>query len=109
VDANLERAKRWYRWACDNYPDRAFIANWIVDIEVYPGTDTDPNHEARLRGLARDDAVIGVCHEYWMVGGRISSGVARGRGVAHETDSVIYDLTYLGPEPPNGKAELLAS
>jgi hypothetical protein len=109
VDANLERAKRWYRWACDSYPDRAFVANWIVDIEVYPGTDTDPNHPARLLGLDRDDAVVRICDEYWMVGGRISTGVGRGRDVARDAHDIIYDLTYLGTEPPDGPVELLES
>src|SRR3990170_7868143 len=86
VDANIARAKRWYRWLCDTQPDCAFVANWIVDVEVYHGADTNmipghPEHEARLRGLDRDDAVIAACDEFWMVGGRVSGGMQRGSDV----------------------------
>lgn len=111
VIANIKRAKRWYRRLCDTQPDCAFVANWIVDVEVFHDMSNnvmpdviihgEPEHEARLRGLERDDAVIRVCDEYWMVGGRISGGVDRGRVVAERADSLIVDLTHLGDEPPD--------
>jgi len=104
VDLNIERAMRWYRWACDTFQDRAFVANWIVDVLVYAGTDVNIGgieHEARLRGLARDDQVIKACSEFFLFGGRISSGMARGRAVAMKRGMSVYDFTPLGLEPPS--------
>lgn len=99
VDRNIFRAMRWYRWACNTFPDRAFVANWIVDVEVFYGTDAGPNYATnieRIRGLRRDDAVIKRCDEVWLVGGEISSGMARAKARA----KCLYDFTRLGPEPP---------
>lgn len=108
---NIARAKRWYLRLCNTQPDCAFIANWIVDVEVFHDTDAnvmpdviipgEPEHEARTRGLQRDDAVIKVCDEYWMVGGRVSNGVSRGVNIALLANNLIVDLTYLGYEPPD--------
>lgn len=106
VRANLTRARRWYRWASDHYPEYAFNANWIVEVETYPGADIDPNDPRRLRGLNRDDAIIRTCDHYWMVGGCISSGMNRGRCVAEEWNRRLVDLTYLGEEPPAGRIVL---
>lgn len=109
VEENLRRAKRWYRWACDHFPDRAFVMNYLVDIEVYAGADVQiegqPDHEARQRGLDRDDAVIEVCDEFWILGG-ISPGVARGRATATDALGDVYDLTVLGTEPPDQRINL---
>ena len=106
VDANIARAKRWYRWASDHYPEYALNANWIVEVEVHPGADIAPDDPVRLRGLLRDDAIIRTCQQYWMTGGRISSGMNRGRCVAEECGQRLVDLTYLGDEPPTGRIVL---
>lgn len=98
VAANLARARRWYRWACDHFDDCAFIANWIIDVEVYPGADAGPERVTnmqRIRGLRRDDAVIDACDEVWLVGGEISSGMARAKRRAQH----VRDLTHIGAEP----------
>jgi hypothetical protein len=109
VDDNIARAKRWYRWACDSYPDRAFVMNYLVDIEVYAGTDVqikdEPDHESRQRGLDRDDAVIARCNEFWILCG-ISAGVERGRKTASRSWLTIVDLTALGDEPPDVRVDL---
>lgn len=107
VEDNVARAKRWYRWACENFPDRAFVMNYLVDVEVYAGTDVqiegEPDHEARARGLTRDDAVIANCNEFWILAG-ISAGVERGRQTAirNRLKIVRWDLV-LGSEPPPGR------
>jgi len=112
VDENLERAQRWYRWLCDTHPDRAFCMNWVVDVQVYRGADSnvgipgEPEHEARIRGLERDDAVIAKCDDYFLVTDRISGGMRRGLETAKQHGLVIYDFTTLakgfGGEPPKG-------
>jgi len=116
VDANLERAQRWYRWLCDTYRDRAFNMNWLVDVLVYHGTDCNigvpgvEEHEARKRGLDRDDAVIARCDDYFLVTDRISGGMARGLETAKAHGLVIYDFTAIAREtmgePPHQKIRI---
>ncbi len=109
VDENIARAKRWYRWLCENFPDLALVANWIVDVEVYSGSDAGAQrHEnaKRIKGLERDDAVIAVCGEMILCGGSVSPGMARGINTATQHFLTLYDLTDLGLEPPTGPVDL---
>jgi hypothetical protein len=104
VDANLARALRWYRWACDTQRDCSFVMNWYVDIVVYPGADAGKFRDAnadRQRGLARDDVMIRACDEYWMIAGRVSGGMGRGAHTARQAGRAVIDLTVLGAEPPD--------
>lgn len=104
VRANHERAKRWYRWATRTYFERGigFQASWILWIEACgPGADvegTDPTW--RENGLAFDDAEIQRCDLFVMVGGRVSAGMQRGMDLAVRTGKLIWNLSYLGDEPP---------
>ncbi len=91
---NLARAKRWLGWAARQ--GYAVIADWIIYCEVWD----DFNAEDRAQGLAHDDAMIRRCDEFWMVGGRISEGMARGKATAEACGIKIVDLTGLGLEPP---------
>lgn len=91
---NIARAKRWLSWAARQ--GYAVIADWIIYCEVWD----DFNAEDRAQGLAHDDAMIRRCDEFWMVGGRISEGMARGKATAEACGIPIVDLTRLGKEPP---------
>lgn len=86
---NLARAKRWFAWIAEG--GNAVIADWIIYCEVW--NDFDPCH--RERGFA----LIRRCDEYWMVGGRVSSGMARGRAVAEAAGVPVVDMTPYGEEP----------
>lgn len=92
--ANLERALRWFRWIVDQ--DIAVIADWLLYCEVWDDFDD----VRRSMGLDHDDAMIAKCDEFWMVGGQISGGMARGELTAHATGVPVKDLTGLGKEPP---------
>ncbi len=92
--ANLARAKRWFAWAARQ--GVAVVADWIIYCEVWD--DFDPAQ--RWAGLAHDDAQIRRCDEVWMVGGRVSGGMARGRETAKAAGVPAVDLTFLGEEPP---------
>lgn len=92
--ANLARAKRWFRWAA--FQGVAVIADWIIYCEVWDDFD----EAQRAMGLDHDDAMIARCDEYWMVGGRISKGMDRGRSKAWAEGMEVVDLTSLGDEPP---------
>ncbi len=101
ITANIARAKRWFTWLLNTFSGVDFSANWILWCESLD--DLNPAH--RERGLAFDDEEIKRMDAFWMVGGRISSGMARGRGVALAAGKRVVDLTFLGDEPP---AELSA-
>lgn len=97
VQANLVRAKRWLRWLYSKFDDVDFAADWIVCCEVME--DADPAQ--RERGFRFDEEMVRRCDEVWLVGGRISSGMAREAAMGRAHDKGIRDLTSLGEEPPS--------
>lgn len=72
-------------------------ANWIVLSGQWPETP-----ENRELGLRCDFASILRCNELWLVGGRVSPGMAQERDFALRNGVYIRDLTSLGYEVPRG-------
>lgn len=96
VEANKARARRWIRWVYDNFKDVAVVADWLITCDVLD--DFNPEH--RAHGMTMNAAIIPRCDEFWMVGGRVSNGMNDESGVADRARRRIYDLTWLGEEPP---------
>ena len=94
---NLRRAHIWFMWCADQ--DVAVVADWILYAKVW--NDFDP--KMRAKGLDHDDAMIKCCHEFWMVGGKISPGMQRGKETAEQAGIPVVDHTGLGEEPPPWK------
>jgi hypothetical protein len=98
VEANLKRAKKWIKWIEANHSNVAVVANWIIECEIWD--DDDPAQ--RAAGLRRDLAIIKRCDELWMVGPRVSSGMAQERDQALQFGLRVRDLTRLELlEPPD--------
>jgi DNA-directed RNA polymerase subunit RPC12/RpoP len=96
VPGNIERAKRWVRYLEEQFPV-AVVASWITECEIWD----DDNPEHRAAGLARDLAVLSRCEELWLVGLRISTGMAMERDHAIKKGLSVRDLTGEGSvEPP---------
>ena len=93
IEGNLARAKRWRKWLVETFPQHAFIAPWIEEIEII-GSDGTPVE--RERGLLRDCAWAARSDAVILVGGRVGSGGLREGQAAPR----IADLTALGVEPP---------
>lgn len=96
VEANKARARRWVRWIYDNFPNVAVVADWLITCDVLD--DFNPDH--RAHGMKMNKAIIPRCHEFWMVGGRVSNGMGDEASVAREHRVYCFDLTWLGEEPP---------
>lgn len=96
VVANLARAKRWLAWLYRSFIGVDFAAAWIPCCESM--NDADPAE--RARGLRFDCEMVRRCDEFWMVGGRISSGMQQEAHAATVSGKHIVDLTDLGDEPP---------
>lgn len=96
VEANKARARRWIRWVYDNFKDVAVVADWLITCDVLD--DFNPEH--RAHGMKMNRVIIPLCQEFWMVGGRISNGMGDESRVAIEARCRIFDLTWLGEEPP---------
>lgn len=94
--SGLGCARRWFDWVARR--GYAVSANWIIYCEVW----RDFDQKLREEGLRHDDALIAKCDEFWMVGGRISSGMARGRETALTYAIRVRDYTDWGDEPPVG-------
>lgn len=75
----------------------AVEASWVVISGQWPETP-----ENRDLGLRCDLAHIGRCHELWLVGGRVSSGMGIEMRHALRNGLYVRDLTSLGYEVSEG-------
>jgi len=101
VEGNLAKARIWYKWICDNYPEVAVVASWIVDCEVY---DNGSSEQYDI-SLKRDQAIVSRCDEIWLCGARVSNGMNLEAYAAIAAGKIVRDLT--GYElPPPGKTQL---
>lgn len=98
VSGNLERAKAWLRYLTEGNPWVAFACQWVVECEIWD--DADP--EERRKGIGRCLAMVERCDELWLVGPRVSSGMAREAAHAKEFGVQVVDFTLAGLELPPG-------
>jgi hypothetical protein len=95
IQANIDNAKLWYRWACDHYwPDHCFNAMWILNCEVYD----DANEHERAMGMKRNLVHIKTCDELWLLGPSISRGMLEEAEYAQRCGFPVRNLT--GVEKP---------
>lgn len=99
VAANVQRARRWLKYLQEKYPDRAFVAPWILWIEL-GDDDTDP--QQRERGLQRCEETARRADEIWVVGGRRSGGMKREIKQAEFTGAIVRTEFENLEEPPVG-------
>lgn len=114
VKANIHRALNWLSWLRRSFPETTFIAPWIVGI-MSGEDDADPAQ--REAGLVDCCAVVERCDGIVLVGGRVSTGMARERdhGVEQSRELcellstghgpvaarfAVHDLTGMGATPP---------
>lgn len=98
VECNCERARRWLSWAIAQHPDTAFCASWLPYLDVLE--DEGEGGHNRERGMRDNIATAVRCDEIWLVGGRISRGMARERDAMVAAGRRVVDMTALGHEPP---------
>jgi hypothetical protein len=93
VPGNLAKAKTWLKWLNAAFPDVAFIAPWIVEIQIYD--DNDPAQ--REASLTRICVSVQRCDALIHVGSRISGGMER--EARHAVRS--FDCTNPSGLPPD--------
>ena len=98
VDGNVARALRWLKWLRSRDHANTYIAPWIAGL-MSGEDDNDP--AARERGLLDCEAAAALCHGIVLVGGRVSSGMARERAAVIAAGGHVFDYTRLGVEPPS--------
>lgn len=91
IEANLLAAKEWYRFCVISFPKVAFVANWIVNAEIFD--DNQPLQ--REAGLVACEAVIKRCDAMLMVGPRVSDGMRRESKHA----PIVFDCTTTESPP----------
>lgn len=87
VEGNLKLTKHWIRWLCDRYPNVAWIAPWITEVEVFD----DANPPQREAGLRRDEAVSALCTAFIALV-KFTTGVQR----EADANERVIDATALG-------------
>lgn len=98
VKANVERALRWLRHLRRADPNSTYICPWVAALQSGED-DNDPVQ--RERGLVDCETVAALCAGIVLVGGRISSGMAREREAVIAAGGRVVDYTGLGAEPPD--------
>lgn len=91
IERNRENAAKWVAWLAAEFPI-APIADWIILTGAWPET-------MRARGLAVDLALVARADEVWLVGPRVSEGMALEAAHARELGKVVRDCTGLGEAP----------
>lgn len=99
VAANVARAERWLRWACQE-PNIAPMAPWLEYVRLFAGDD-DSDVKARNLNVSRSCVLATRASEVWLVGGRISSGMHEEAKAAEAAGVPVFDWTSIGPEPPS--------
>jgi len=90
IQKNIQFAKQWFRWACDNYyPSHCFNLTWVVNCEVY----NDADKLDRERGMQRNYAHIARSDELWLVGPKITQGMLDEATYARRSGLSVYNLT----------------
>lgn len=92
-ERNRSNAARWCAWAAME-KHVAPVADWIVLAGVLSEA------EGRERGLMIDCTLIERCDEIWLVGGRVSPGMAIELNHARHFGLTVLDLTGMGYEAP---------
>lgn len=91
IEENRANAARWAAFLVEHFPV-AVECSWVVltgQLEETP--------ENRKRGLECDVALVELCAEVWMVGGRVSSGMRFESDHARSLGIKVIDLTDMGP------------
>lgn len=89
VEVNLAKAKAWLKYYSENNPEIAFVAQWIVECELWD--DADP--ASREQGLKRCLALVERCDELWCIGESITAGMQRELEQACAFGIPVLDLT----------------
>ena len=93
-EQNRANAARWVAWATRKHTV-AVIADWIILSGELAETPAN-----RALGLASDLVLVSRADELWLVGGRVSPGMAVEADMARRLGKPVIDLTHLGAVPP---------
>lgn len=97
VEGNINKALRWLAWLRKNDKTVVYTAPWIPYL-LAGDDDNDP--ELREQGLLDDIELATRCNGIVLVGGRVSSGMARERDAVIAAGLEVVDMTHMGSEPP---------
>lgn len=97
VDGNIKCALKWLAHLRRTEQSVTFVAPWIAGL-LSGEDDNDPT--ARERGLQDCEATAAKLDGIVLVGGRVSSGMARERDAVIKAGGVVIDMTSLGIDPP---------
>lgn len=94
VDGNIKRALRWLSWLSREHPAITFVMPWLAG--VLAGDDGEPAQ--REAGLRDCEATVAKLDGVVLVGGRVSTGMARERAVAIDHGLEVFDLYCTNPD-----------
>lgn len=98
VAENLARAKRWLGYLMKHFGGvTTLVMSWAPLVEACGAENEKQNRE---NGMRMNFKVLDACKSIWMVGGRISPGMATEAAYVRDMRRPVFDFTFLGDEPP---------
>ena len=97
VPGNVAKAKRWLGFLMIQLPGVAINCPWLPMI--------DAGNEEIDRALRDDLEMARRCDGILLTGGRVSSGMIEERDACSEEGGEVFDLSFLGSEPPTSPRE----
>lgn len=93
---NAYKAIEWIRWLTLNHPQKVFVAPWVAEVLAFAGEVIDPAFYDRV--LSDDEEVVRHLDGILLVGGTISTGMARECDAALAAGKAIVDWhQYVAP------------
>jgi hypothetical protein len=99
---NLRLARLYYRDLSLAFPDHAFLAPWILNVEVFEETEANV-----VQGMKRNCFWISGCAELWLAGPRVSDGMAYETGWARKIDKIVRRVIIWRRDHRDGPVSLI--
>ena len=95
IYANLVKATTWFRYFLLQH-NVSVVADWILISSFLD--DNDPEH--RAIGMNSNKAILPLCDEVWLCGGRFSNGMKEEAALAFEYNIPVRSFLHLRETSP---------
>lgn len=102
-EGNARNAIAWIKWLVLNDPTRVYIAPWVAEVLAFSDAVMTPEFYDRV--LCDDEEVVARLDGILLVGGRVSTGMARELEAARESYLDVLDLTRFVSPPADDTPE----
>lgn len=97
IEENLRNVIGWIRYMTLADPSRVYIAPWVAEVQAFLDENMDPAFYDRV--LSDDEEVVRHLDGILLIGGKVSTGMARELAAARDAGKMVIDWSsYRTPE-----------